>query len=94
MVDGFVKNKNITILITIGLCIFPSILMLTGLENLLYFIFKSYHLSEFNFIFRVYKIMSESINNWWSGLYRKHSIQSFVRQWSSSFISLTIYQLD
>ena len=36
MVDGFVKNKNITILITIGLCIFPSILMLTGLET--YFI--------------------------------------------------------
>ena len=36
MVDNFVKNKNITILITISLCIFPSLLMLTGLET--YFI--------------------------------------------------------
>ena len=36
MVDGFVKDKNITILITIIFCIFPSLLMLTGLET--YFI--------------------------------------------------------
>ena len=31
------------------------------LRNLLYFIFKSYHLSEFNFIFRVYKIIMRAL---------------------------------
>ena len=54
------------------------------LRNLLYFIFKSYHLSEFNFIFRVYKIIMRALITGGAGLYRKHSIQSFVRQWSSS----------
>lgn len=36
MVNRIIKNKNITILITIGLSIFPSLLMVTGLET--YFI--------------------------------------------------------
>ena len=33
LVDKFTKNKNLTVLITICLSVFPSIIMLTGLET-------------------------------------------------------------